>query len=127
MITKRKIGTAVMLLGILAMLAGCGGSGGGSSSDAQPTKLEDVAVPEGFDFSNTKAVDVVIHAAEHGLSENAYVKLTLDPQHVVTIYLGVLNADGGLSMRVIVPAKTTRLYYKVYEPDTQPFEGELLL
>lgn len=127
MIRKRKFGAAVMALFTLALMAGCGGSGGGSSKDTQPTKLEDVAVPKGFDFSNVKQVDIVIHAAEHGLSDDSFVKVTLDPQYIFDLYIGRLDDNGGLNMRLTVPAKTTRLYYKVFEANVEPFEGELLL
>jgi len=119
----RKYSLAFSLLTVMALIAGCGGS---ESRDGE-TYLEDITVPQGFDFSTTKTADITIDSDEHGLSQNAFVKVALDDQYTIALYLGPLDDTGGLTMCFTVPSKTTALYYKVYESDAIPFEGKLPL
>lgn len=127
MSNSRKYSLAICLLVIMVFVTGYGNSGGGSASVAGEIYLEDITVPAGFDFSNTKTVDITITAAEHGLSKDAFIKIALDQGYTHTLYLGRLDHIGGLTMQFTVPGKTTKLYYKVYEADIEPSEGEVTL
>jgi hypothetical protein len=132
MFKKQEYRKPIILFIFVVFILGCSGGGGGSSSSntdnsTETTSLEDITVPDGFNFLTTKTVDVTIQAADHGLSSDAYVKIAIDAEYQYMLFIGPLEDNSDFNMQFTVPSRTSKLYYKVYKSGTEPFESELTL
>lgn len=79
------------------------------------TALAGARAPGDFDFATSKLVVLRLDAGDHGLTgELLYVKVALDAGFRQQLYLGRLNADGGLQVSLSVPVATRTLHYMVY-------------